>query len=331
MTPGPPTDLAGRANLASLGVQTLRPSGDGDLAAARADFDPGVAVGTIDIYDVHPAVSVAVSDFVSSDVLLHTMVDRNVVKLNFQIAGGGTFELEGDRAFSVSSASACIVHQVAGMAKMERYAAEAPQRAVTLLCDVDYLREALAGETGALPPPLARLLEGEESDFFALSFAPGWELKRASEALFRRTRSSLFWLEVQAGAFDLMLQFFRRVEVLEQQGRDGPILTEADRNRVDLVRKTLELRLAEPLHMTQLARLAGVNESKLSDLFKARFGTTVFEFLHKVRMERAQQLLRETDLPVTEIAMDVGYEHPANFATAFKRNFGVTPRAFRAA
>jgi len=329
--PNPQFGVPRQANLASLGARDFRPATTEGLATARAEFDPGVATGTIDIYDIHPAVSVAVSDFVSHGQHLRTIVDKDVVKLNFQLSGGGAFDLEGDRAFSVSSASACIVHQVAGMTKTERYAPEAPQRAVTLFCDVDYLREVLGPASAGMPTPLARLLDGRNSDFFALGFTPSWELKRAAETLLHRASTSLRWLEIQASGFDLLLQFFRRVEELEHREIGRPALTDADRNRVDLVRQTLELRFAEPLNMTQLARMAGVNESKLSDLFKARFGATVFEFLHKVRMERAQRLLRETDLPVTEIAMDVGYEHPANFATAFKRNFGTTPREFRAA
>ncbi|MDR3509345.1 MAG: AraC family transcriptional regulator [Caulobacteraceae bacterium] len=320
-----------QANLASLGARELHPAMAGGMAMARAEFDPGVAAGTIDIYDIHPGVSVAVSDFVSHGPEMKTVVDKDVVKLNFQMAGGGAFTLEGDRAFSVASSSACIVHQIAGMTKTELYAAEAPQRAVTLFCDITYLSEALGDAGAGMPSPLAQLLAGRNSDFFALGFAPDWELMRAADALLRAANSRLRWLEIQARGFDLLLQFFRRVEDLERRSADHPTLSAADRNRVDLVRQTLEARFDEPLTMTQLARQAGVNESKLSELFKARFGLTVFECLRKVRMERAQRLLQDTDLPVTQIALEVGYEHPANFATAFKRSFGATPRAFRSA
>jgi AraC-like DNA-binding protein len=43
-------------------------------------------------------------------------------------------------------------------------------------------------------------------------------------------------------------------------------------------------------------------------------------------MERAMVMIRSGRLPITQIALEVGYDHPANFSTAFRRHFGVAPR-----
>uniref|UniRef100_A0ACD5H004 Helix-turn-helix transcriptional regulator n=1 Tax=Desertifilum tharense IPPAS B-1220 TaxID=1781255 RepID=A0ACD5H004_9CYAN len=59
------------------------------------------------------------------------------------------------------------------------------------------------------------------------------------------------------------------------------------------------------------------------------FGTTVFGYLHHYRMERARSLLLKQQLSVTAIAHQVGYQNLCAFSTAFRKKFGVSPRALR--
>jgi AraC family transcriptional regulator of adaptative response / methylphosphotriester-DNA alkyltransferase methyltransferase len=61
----------------------------------------------------------------------------------------------------------------------------------------------------------------------------------------------------------------------------------------------------------------------------AEAGTTVRDYVHSVRMERAADLLRSTPLSVREIGQRVGYRQPAQFAKAFRRSSGSTPSAWR--
>jgi AraC-like DNA-binding protein len=59
------------------------------------------------------------------------------------------------------------------------------------------------------------------------------------------------------------------------------------------------------------------------------FGTTVFGYLRARRMERARALLEAGKATVLEAAALVGYSNPSNFAAAFRREFGVNPKAFQ--
>ena len=63
--------------------------------------------------------------------------------------------------------------------------------------------------------------------------------------------------------------------------------------------------------------------------FKRLYGQTIFDYCQSRRMEHARHLLEHTELSITEISFDVGYEYPSNFTTAFKRHFGVTPKVAR--
>lgn len=87
--------------------------------------------------------------------------------------------------------------------------------------------------------------------------------------------------------------------------------------------------LADVPDLEGLARAVGTNTKRLNDAFRKYAGTTVFDYLRELRMREARRLLAETDLEIQTIASDLGYKNPANFSTAFRERFSVSPRQFR--
>ena len=69
----------------------------------------------------------------------------------------------------------------------------------------------------------------------------------------------------------------------------------------------------------------GISTSHFSSLFKEETGMTFLKYLNNIRMEKAKQLLRETDLKNYEIAERVGFRDPHYFSIAFKKITGKTP------
>ena len=72
-------------------------------------------------------------------------------------------------------------------------------------------------------------------------------------------------------------------------------------------RDTMDRAFAQPLDVPALARVAHVSPAHFSRQFRATFGETPHRYLQRRRVERAMELLRETDRPVTEICLDVGF------------------------
>lgn len=81
----------------------------------------------------------------------------------------------------------------------------------------------------------------------------------------------------------------------------------------------------------ELAELCGLSRRQLMRAFREETGRTVGAFVHDVTLERATVLLRDTDLPIGEVAAQVGFTNTASFSTAFRRMTGESPRSFRAA
>lgn len=85
------------------------------------------------------------------------------------------------------------------------------------------------------------------------------------------------------------------------------------------------------LERDKLARMASLSASYYSILFKRYSGYTPFEFINKIRLDKAKQLLRTTNEPISKIARDVGYQDPLYFTRLFAREVGMAPRMYRKA
>jgi AraC-like DNA-binding protein len=96
-------------------------------------------------------------------------------------------------------------------------------------------------------------------------------------------------------------------------------------------RDTMDRRYAEQLDIRALARAALTSEAHFIRTFKQTFGETPHRYLQRRRLERAMALLRETELPVTEICLDVGFTSLGTFSRTFTRVLGMSPTAYRAA
>jgi AraC-like DNA-binding protein len=95
--------------------------------------------------------------------------------------------------------------------------------------------------------------------------------------------------------------------------------------RIYHAKEVLNSRLESPPALLELARLVGVSDRTLQRGFRDVFGTTVVGYLIQQRLNQAEQLLRERQCTVAEVANRVGYSHLGHFAAGFKRKFGITP------
>ena len=103
-----------------------------------------------------------------------------------------------------------------------------------------------------------------------------------------------------------------------------------DRNRRMLrTRDTMDRAFAQPLDVPALARVAHISPAHFSRQFRATFGETPHRYLQRRRVERAMELLRETDRPVTAISLDVGFKSLGTFTRTFREIVGEAPSAYR--
>jgi AraC-like DNA-binding protein len=93
----------------------------------------------------------------------------------------------------------------------------------------------------------------------------------------------------------------------------------------------VDARYHDPLDVPDLARAAHLSTAHFSREFRRAFGETPYQYLLTRRLERAAELLRNTDYSVAEICLAVGLRSIGSFTTSFGRAFGLSPTAYRAA
>ena len=86
---------------------------------------------------------------------------------------------------------------------------------------------------------------------------------------------------------------------------------------------------SQPLSAAELATELGMSESRFSRFFRRATGNTFTDFVNRIRVNRAGQLLMDTDSLVTHICYEVGFNNVANFNRRFLEIKGVTPSEFR--
>lgn len=101
-------------------------------------------------------------------------------------------------------------------------------------------------------------------------------------------------------------------------------LTRSDYQRLERLRQQLEQYPHQNYRLEQLASNAAMSPSSLRSKFQHCYGCSIFDYLRRCRLTQAQAYLRK-GYSVQQTAHACGYRHATNFATAFKRAFGITP------
>ncbi len=77
--------------------------------------------------------------------------------------------------------------------------------------------------------------------------------------------------------------------------------------------------------LTELAAIANMGITKFKTSFKQLFGSAPIQYRNKIRMEFAREEIVSRRKTPTQISYDLGYAHPSNFTTAYKKHFGELP------
>ena len=81
-----------------------------------------------------------------------------------------------------------------------------------------------------------------------------------------------------------------------------------------------------PPSIQELAHQCATNESKLKKVFKKVYNTTIYSYIQKLKLEKANILLKDQILNIGQIAKEVGYKHQGHFSKLFFENYGVYPK-----
>lgn len=110
----------------------------------------------------------------------------------------------------------------------------------------------------------------------------------------------------------------------------GPNASPRDNSRVRTAQEFLSFAYARPLSLDDIARVAGCSPWHLCHLFRRSLGVPVHRYLNRVRLRHAVEQIELGEHSLTRTALTCGFSSHSHFTSAFRREFGSTPSAWRA-
>jgi AraC family transcriptional activator of pyochelin receptor len=133
-----------------------------------------------------------------------------------------------------------------------------------------------------------------------------------------------------AKSIELLCVTYNRINDGSLIPADGAgALSASEAQRIAAARRLIDEHWSEKLTLQSISRSCGLNRAKLTRGFRAMFAMSVGDAILERRLGGARQLLLATDLPVSSIGYQCGYQNNASFSRAFSRRFGQTPSHFR--
>ena len=142
--------------------------------------------------------------------------------------------------------------------------------------------------------------------------------------LLQETSSQIeFYQEISQGLVSALLVLVMRLIRINPE--DEAALSQ----ECQKIKEYLDQNFTSPITLDSLSETVYISKHYLSHLFKEQTGVSPIKYLTSKRMEKACELLSETELPVSEVSKAVGYEHPLYFSQVFKRIYGISPVKYR--
>jgi AraC-like DNA-binding protein len=137
----------------------------------------------------------------------------------------------------------------------------------------------------------------------------------------------LLWLAIMQNRILLLIErFFTRLYEKSRALTHHVRISKQDINRLVNIESIIINDLtAPPPTIEALATTAAMSSAKLKRIFKDVYGTGIYSYYQKQRMQKAREMLLTGNFSVKEVGLHIGYANLSNFATAFKKEFAVLP------
>ncbi len=148
-------------------------------------------------------------------------------------------------------------------------------------------------------------------------------LKQLSEINEQNKLSNLYYrMKLQ----ELLYLLFSKL--LNRESRQQSPVNKADLDKLYAVRTAIIADMSSPPRLNELAKMAGISETKMKQLFKQVFGDTIYNYYQQVRMEEAAFLLKQAGYSVSEAGYHLGFSNLSHFSRLFQKHHGLTPKKF---
>ncbi|HWW41703.1 AraC family transcriptional regulator [Pedobacter sp.] len=168
------------------------------------------------------------------------------------------------------------------------------------------------------------ILKGKYSSFAAKDLSVTSEMKRVINDICECKRTGeLKRLHTEAKILELLMLQLEQMQSGTEV--DKYLIKQDDLKKIERARDILDATYQYPPTIIELSKQVTLNEFKLKKGFKEYYGTTIYGYVTRLRMEEARRLILEERKSIGQVAAAVGFNHQSHLTEAFKRYFGILP------
>ncbi|WP_159475160.1 helix-turn-helix transcriptional regulator [Dyadobacter sp. 3J3] len=173
--------------------------------------------------------------------------------------------------------------------------------------------------------PLETILHGDSQFFYHEKMNPevARVLKQVSEINQQDQLSDLLY---SIKANELIYLLFDRL--LGRTAEKQSPVNKSDIDKLYVIRTAILADMSQPPQLSALAKMAGMSETKMKQLFKQIFGDTVYNYYQNERMQEAVFLLKHARYSVSETGYRLGFSNLSHFSRLFEKHYGITPKKY---
>lgn len=151
-------------------------------------------------------------------------------------------------------------------------------------------------------------------------------LNEMSEFLAENFTRKLF---LEGMSYQILTQQILQYQDDQKDEGERMLLRSSELKQIQHISYLIESNISDVPTVENLAKEAGLNINKLQEGFKKLYGTTVNNYVQKVRLDAAYNLLTKTDLSISEIVNAIGLSSKSYFSKIFKEKYSISPSDFR--
>lgn len=284
-----------------------------------------VGDASLEMFEPERGLVVALYNFDIRERLIMEMAELRALSLTFFIDSVCLGTAEGARhTFRATPGELCLISPTVGRKRALHFMPNSHYRFMAVYFR-EGLIESLFDDLGLrLPSSILAELNNPAGKILDQRWAWTHVRELIDQVLSPPYRGAARRLFVTGKLLELISAYGERLSTVAGSG-----LNPRDIARITNARDRLVEDLSKSHSASWLAANCGTNECTLKRGFKQLFGKSIHAYLIEQRLLRAQQLLRDSDAPVSHVALEVGYSCQSHFTTAFRQQFGSTPAAYR--
>jgi len=305
---------------------------NGEIAQQESEFEtfceyPSLlGKGYNRTYQLRPGFSLSINNYISRKDLVLKIPERQwPIESCFRISG--SYDCDCDA--HVDTDQYCLSGSYEAPPETLEYLADEKLTNILIRIEPLVFRQLVAGQLDALPTYLEPMAAGKgELAKFSGKITPAMKvaLKQIINCPYQGVTQRVY---IESKVLELFALQLSQIVDYQQPLTSYKVLRKSDIDCIHQAKDVLLKDIENPPSLLELARQVGLNDRKLKQGFREVFNTTPFAYLRRYRLEQAQKLLMNPDIPVEVVAKQVGYCDRSSFAVAFRKQFGLNPKSYQ--